>query len=103
MDSFSAAIGHASPPSWDAMALTSSEAPTGLEDFNSQDVSHTMHFEILYDDDNPGTLLGDGPPASVVEGLISFNEAISACDQGGHWQRLSPLLVEMRRGGLPLK
>eukprot|EP00973_Karenia_brevis_P037065 5110871-Karenia_brevis.AAC.1 len=46
---------------------------------------------------------GEGPHASVVEGLISFNVAISACEQGGQWQRVSPLPVAMRREGLPLK
>eukprot|EP00973_Karenia_brevis_P057959 8068712-Karenia_brevis.AAC.1 len=88
--SFSAARGHASPPSLDAIAICR-EAQASLEDFNSQDASHIMRIEVHIEDDNPGT------------GKISFNAAISACEKNGQWQIGTPSLVELCRGGLPLK
>eukprot|EP00973_Karenia_brevis_P087243 12095133-Karenia_brevis.AAC.1 len=32
--------------------------------------------------------------------VIIFNAAISACEKGGRWQRVAPLLTEMRSRGL---
>eukprot|EP00973_Karenia_brevis_P070931 9857594-Karenia_brevis.AAC.1 len=32
--------------------------------------------------------------------MISFSAAISACENGGHWKRLSPLFDDMRSKGL---
>eukprot|EP00973_Karenia_brevis_P034680 4785837-Karenia_brevis.AAC.1 len=32
--------------------------------------------------------------------VISFSAAISACEKGGQWQRVAPLLNEMRSRGL---
>eukprot|EP00973_Karenia_brevis_P001183 161986-Karenia_brevis.AAC.1 len=32
--------------------------------------------------------------------VISFSAAISVCEKGGQWQRVAPLLDEMKRPGV---
>eukprot|EP00973_Karenia_brevis_P002946 401989-Karenia_brevis.AAC.1 len=36
----------------------------------------------------------------VSPDVFSFGRAISACKEGGQWQRVAPLLDEMRRGSV---